>query len=114
MEAVAENNLWIWHSAFGFAGSLNNINIWDRSPLYESMLEGSHDNLDFPFIINQQQFEHLYYLVDGIYPPLSRFLSTINDPTSTIDIFFAPKQEGWRKSIERVFWVWKKKFLSAV
>ena len=45
---------------FSFAGSLNIINIWDRSPLYESMLDELHDQLDCPFDINQQQFEHLY------------------------------------------------------
>ena len=33
LEPVADYNLWIWHSAFGYPGSLNDINIWDRSPL---------------------------------------------------------------------------------
>jgi hypothetical protein len=100
LEAVADHNLWIWHSAFGFAGTLNNINIWDRSPLYESMLDGRHEQLDFTFEIDGQQFDHLNYLVDGIYTSLSRFLSTINDLTTTLDCFYAPKQEGWRKAIE--------------
>jgi hypothetical protein len=36
LEAVVDHNLWIWHNAFGFAGALNDINIRDRSPLYES------------------------------------------------------------------------------
>lgn len=112
LEAVADYNLWIWHNAFGFPGSLNDINIWDRSPLLESMLDGTHDNLDFKFNIDGQEFDHLYYLVDGIYPSLSRFLATINDPTTTLDCFYAPKHEGWRKSIERAFGVLKKKFLS--
>ena len=76
------------------------------------MLDGTHDNIDFKFTIDGENFEQLYYLVDGIYPSLSRFLATINDPTTTLDCFFAPKQEGWRKSIERAFGVLKKKFLS--
>ncbi len=54
----------------------------------------------------------LYYLVDGIYPLLSQFLSTVNDPTTALDCFFAPRLEGFRKSIERAFGVWKGKFLS--
>ena len=112
LEAVADYNLWIWHNAFGFPGSMNDINIWDRSPLLESMLDGTHENIDFPFTIGSEKFDQLYYLVDGIYPSLSRFLATINDPTTVLDSFFAPKQEGWRKSIERAFGVWKKKFLS--
>jgi len=76
------------------------------------MLDGTHDNIDFKFTIDGENFEQLYYLVDGIYPSLSCFLATINDPTTTLDCFFAPKQEGWRKSIERAFGVLKKKFLS--
>lgn len=39
LEAVVEYDLWIWHSAFGFHGSLNDINIWDRSSLFPSMLD---------------------------------------------------------------------------
>eukprot|EP00804_Cyclotella_cryptica_P000428 CCRYP_020672-RA/>CCRYP_020672-RA protein AED:0.50 eAED:-0.30 QI:0/-1/0/1/-1/1/1/0/299 len=34
LEAVADYDLWIWHSAFGFPGALNNINIWDRSTFF--------------------------------------------------------------------------------
>eukprot|EP00804_Cyclotella_cryptica_P002567 CCRYP_010403-RA/>CCRYP_010403-RA protein AED:0.35 eAED:0.35 QI:0/-1/0/1/-1/1/1/0/153 len=52
LEAVADYNLRIWHNAFGFAGTLNNINIWDRSPLLESMLDRTHDKLDFKFFID--------------------------------------------------------------
>jgi len=73
LEAVADNNLWIWHNAFDFAGLLNDINIWHSSPLYESMLDGTHYQLDSPFVINDQQFDHLYYLIDDIYPAISRF-----------------------------------------
>ncbi len=112
LEAVSDYNLWIWHNAFGFPGSLNDINVWDRSPLLESMMDGSHDAIDFSFDIDGQQFDQLYYLVDGIYPSLSWFLATVNDPTTALDCFYAPKQEGWRKSIERAFGVLKKKFLS--
>ena len=79
---------------FGFAGTPNNINIWDRSPVYSSasMLDGRHDKFDFAFEIYDQRFDHLYYLVDGIYPALSWFLSTNNDPTTTLDSFFLPSR----------------------
>ncbi len=39
---------------------LNVMNIWDRSPLFESMLDGSHEQLDFPFVIDGELFEHLF------------------------------------------------------
>ena len=54
----------------------------------------------------------LYYLVDGIYPWLLRFLQSIKDPTSRIGKTFAGKQEAARKDVERAFGVWKGKFLS--
>ena len=112
LEAVSDYTLWIWHSAFGFPGAINDINIWERSPLYESMLDGSHNEIDFTFTIDGEQFDELFYMVDGIYPWLSRFLSTIGDPTILIDKYFAKWQEGARKAIERAFGVWKKKFMS--
>jgi hypothetical protein len=57
LEAVADHNLWLWHHAFGFPGSLNDINIWETTPLFESMQDGTHDEFDFPFTINDEQFE---------------------------------------------------------
>jgi hypothetical protein len=45
LEAVADYNLWIWHSAFGLPGSLNDIHVWDRSLLLELLLDGHHDKI---------------------------------------------------------------------
>jgi hypothetical protein len=41
LEAVATRSTWIWHSYFGNAGTLNNINILQKSPLFESNLAGA-------------------------------------------------------------------------
>jgi hypothetical protein len=73
LEAVADYDLSIWHSAFGFPGALNDINIWDQSTLFQSMLDGLHAAIDFPFKIYGDEFEELFYLVDGIYPWLLGF-----------------------------------------
>ena len=112
LEAVVDSSLWFWHSAFGFPGTLNDINIWDKSPLLESMLDGRHEEIDFPFVIDGTRFDQLFYLVDGIYPWLARFLLSVKDPTTNIGKLFASKQEAWRKAVEIGFGVWKKKFLS--
>ena len=111
LEAVADTNLWIWHRAFGFPGTLNDLNIWDRSPLFKSMQDGTHLEIDFDFELDGQTFSKLYYLVDGIYPWLTRFLATISDPTTKIASFFATQQEAFRKDVERAFGVLKAKFL---
>ena len=74
--------------------SLNDINNSDRLLLFELMLDGCHDDIDFTFLIDGDEFNQLYYLVNGIYPSLSHFLATINYPQTALDCFFAPKQEG--------------------
>ncbi len=67
------------------------------------MLDGEHDKIDFSFNIGGHDFDQLYYLVDGIYPSLLHLLITINDPTTSLESFFAQKQEGWCKTVERAF-----------
>jgi hypothetical protein len=47
LEAVADHHLWIWHSTFGYAGTLNDINIWDQSPLMQSFLDGTFPDFEF-------------------------------------------------------------------
>ena len=68
LEAVADYNLRIWHDAFGFPGLMNDTNVWEHSPLLESMIDGTHDEIDFDFVIDDVTFQKLYYLDDGIYP----------------------------------------------
>ncbi|GKD39442.1 ALP1-like protein [Tanacetum coccineum] len=38
LEAVASQDLWIWHAFFGMAGANNNINVLDNSPLFDDLL----------------------------------------------------------------------------
>ena len=110
LEAVADYNLWLWHDAFGFPGAINDINIWERSPLFESFQDGSFAKLDFEYYINGELFDELFVLVDGIYPQLSRFLQAIPVPITKIDRNFSGWQEAKRKDVERAFGVLKKKF----
>jgi hypothetical protein len=111
LEAVTDFNLWIWHDSFGLPGGLNDINIWERSPLLESMLNGTHSEIDHSFVINNKTFHQLFYLVDGIYSWLSRFLSTISVPTTVINTIFLKWQESKCKDIEHAFGILKVKFL---
>lgn len=73
MESVVDTNLWFWQSAFGFPKRLNDPNIWERSALFESMTNGDHNKINHDFIIDGQVFIKSFYLVDGIYPCLTRF-----------------------------------------
>ncbi|XP_074351499.1 uncharacterized protein LOC141690613 [Apium graveolens] len=40
LEVVASSDLWIWHAFFGVAGSNNDINVLDRSPVFDDVLQG--------------------------------------------------------------------------
>lgn len=63
LEAVADYNLWFWHDCFGFPGALNDINIWEKSTLFESFQDGYFSELDFEYLINEEKFTELYVLV---------------------------------------------------
>jgi hypothetical protein len=112
LEAVVDTNLWFWHAAFGYPGTLNDINVWEPSLLYESMIDGRHEELDFEYMVDGEVFVKLLYLVDGIYPPLTRFLSSESDPHTKLAYSYARDQEAFRKDVERGFGVLKLKFLS--
>ena len=40
LEVVASQDLWIWHAFFGLPGSLNDINVLERSPVFATLTEG--------------------------------------------------------------------------
>jgi len=53
LEAVADYDLWFLHSCFNHPGSLNDINVWDKSPLFQEFLDGTFsEDVDFEFEIN--------------------------------------------------------------
>ncbi|GJV80058.1 putative nuclease HARBI1 isoform X2 [Tanacetum coccineum] len=39
LEAVASQDLWIWHAFYGMAGANNDINVLDNSPLFDDLLD---------------------------------------------------------------------------
>jgi hypothetical protein len=41
LEAVASQDLWIWHSFFGMTGSNNDINVLHRSPIFSRLTKGT-------------------------------------------------------------------------
>jgi len=105
LEAGADHNEWFWHVGFGAPGANNDINIWDRSQLRAKLLDGSWE-LDVDplhtFTIGGHQFNAIWFLVDGIYPPIARFVKTISDPLKH-EVLYASWQERCRKDVERAF-----------
>ena len=108
LEAVASQDLWIWHAFFGLPGSLNDINVLDRSPVFTLLANGHAPPVNY--IINGHEYRMGYYLVDAIYPNWSTFVKTIPCPQGLKKKHFAKAQESARKDVERAFGVLQARF----
>jgi hypothetical protein len=108
LEAVASQDLWIWHAFFGMLGSINDIDVLDRSPIFAALAEGRTAPVNY--IINGHEYTMGYYLADEIYPNWSTFVKTIPRPLGTKRNYFASKQESARKDVERAFEVFQSRF----
>ncbi|XP_010490462.1 PREDICTED: uncharacterized protein LOC104768235 [Camelina sativa] len=92
LEAVASQDLWIWHAFFGPPGTLNDINVLDRSPVFDDILEGRAPRVDY-FVIGRH-YNMAYYLTDGIYPRWATFIQSISLPQDSKASLFARCQEA--------------------
>ena len=108
LEVVASQDLWIWHAFFGLPGSLNDINVLDRSPVFTLLANGHAPPVNY--IINGHEYRMGYYLADGIYPNWSTFVKTILCPQGLKKKHFAKAQESARKDVEREFGVLQARF----
>nr|GFA61748.1 protein ALP1-like [Tanacetum cinerariifolium] len=111
LEAVASQDLWIWHAFFGVDGSNNGINILYQSLLSNDLKTGRAPEITF--VANGVSYPSGYYLVDGIYPELASLVNTIPEPADDDHkrILYKQKHESVRKDVERAFGVLKKKYV---
>ena len=108
LEAVASQDLWIWHAFFGVSGSNNDLNVLNQSPLFTNILQGQAPIVEF--MVNGTQYNKGYYLADGIYPEWSTFVKTIPLPQRDKRKLFSRCQEAARKDVERAFGVLQSRF----
>jgi hypothetical protein len=109
LEAVASNDLWIWHAFFGMPGSHNDINVLHRSPLFDNLAEGRAPQVNYS--INGHDYTMGYYLADGIYPTWATLVKSISLPQGNKRQYFAKAQEAARKTVERAFGVLQARFV---
>ena len=111
LEACVDCNLRIWYSNFGCPGSMNDINVLDKSTIIQEIVTGKFDIRTKPYMINGTYRDYMYFLVDGIYPKYAIFQSTGNKEEGTEEEkLFCMQQESVRKDVERVFAVLQCKF----
>ncbi|KAJ0482109.1 putative harbinger transposase-derived protein [Helianthus annuus] len=108
LEAVASQDLWIWHAFCGPAGSQNDINVLQQSPLFLAQRNGTAPNC--PFQVNNHLYKRGYYLTDGIYPTWSVFVKSFPYPHDPNEKKFKRQHEAARKDVERAFGVLKSKW----
>ncbi|XP_021737180.1 uncharacterized protein LOC110703697 [Chenopodium quinoa] len=67
--------------------SRNDINVLDRSPLFNDVFEGRAPSINY--VVNDHQYNMGYYLIDGIYPKWVAFIPTISLPQNEKEGLFA-------------------------
>ncbi|PWA65239.1 harbinger transposase-derived protein [Artemisia annua] len=75
LEAIAFQDLWIWHAFFGVAGMNNDLNVFRKSHLVNDIKTGRAPDVEF--VANGVTYKWGYYLADGIYPEYSVIMKFI-------------------------------------
>ncbi|XP_074324057.1 uncharacterized protein LOC141660980 [Apium graveolens] len=107
LEVVASSDLWIWHLFVGVVSN-NDLNVLNRSPVIDDVLQGRAREVNFT--INGNNYNMGYYLTDGIYPEWSTFVKMIPRPQSEKRKLFSKYQESQRKDVEPTFGVLQSRF----
>jgi len=110
MESISDFRRYFWYVNFGDPGSLNDLNVLDKSSIVGSMYNGSLDLRSEPYRINGQSRDWHYFLVDGIYPEWAIFVNTYQDTSDEKKRKFALAQERVRKDVECAFGILLQKF----
>ncbi|GJY49073.1 ALP1-like protein [Tanacetum coccineum] len=109
LEAVASQDLWIWHAFFSVAGSNNDVNVLRQSPVLNDLKVGKAPEV--PFVANDVTYKWGYYLTGRIYPKWAVLMKYISQSESNDvkRIRYKQAHEAARKDVERAFGVLKKK-----
>jgi hypothetical protein len=99
LEAVATEDLRIWHAYFGLPGSHNDINVLHRSNVFDNLANGRAPSVEFH--VNDNIYSLGYYLADAIYPDWATLVKSIPLPVSNKQKVFSEQQESCLKDGER-------------
>lgn len=74
MEAICDPNIRVFHIILGISGMLDDLNILVFSTHFSDVLYGKFPPSSVSCKINFATFYWLYYLGDGIYPPVLKII----------------------------------------
>jgi hypothetical protein len=89
-------------------GSCNDLNILDRSTVFDDLANGRTPQVEF--FVNGNRYDMAYYLADKIYLKWATLVKTKSEPVNPKDSTFADAQESARKDVERCFGVLRSRF----
>jgi hypothetical protein len=101
LEAVATEDLRILHAYFVLPRSHNDINVLQRSSVFDDLANGRAPPVEFN--VNGNIYNICYYLADGIYLDWPILIKTISAPISNKHKVYAQRQKACRKDVERAF-----------
>lgn len=108
LEAIVDHRTWVWHAFAGVPGSMNDINVLQRSSCHDDIIQEKLPEVEFT--VNGKPYKIPYWLADGIYPEYTTFVKTIPDPLTADRKLFAKLQESFRKDVERFFGILQGRF----
>ena len=79
MESIADFRRYLWYVNFGDPGSLNDLNVLDKSSIVGAMLSGKLDMKTNEYEINGTLRDWNYFQVDGISPKWAIFVNPYQD-----------------------------------
>eukprot|EP00168_Porphyra_purpurea_P007993 TRINITY_DN20035_c0_g1_i1.p1 TRINITY_DN20035_c0_g1~~TRINITY_DN20035_c0_g1_i1.p1 ORF type:complete len:177 (-),score=23.29 TRINITY_DN20035_c0_g1_i1:437-967(-) len=103
VEAVCDEDLWVWHLFAGAPGSLNDISVMNQSPLYLDITGGRWPPRNHPYTVSGGTRHSPYLLVHGIHPRFSLLIPAHPKPTTEEQTTLDRLQEALRNDVERLF-----------
>ena len=86
LQAVASQDLWIWHAYFGMAGTNNDIAVLMSSNLFDDVIDGVAP--DTSFYANGVEYKYGYSLTDGSYPEWATLVETLSCPDDEKRLYY--------------------------
>ena len=103
MEALWDEDLWVWQLHVGAPGSPNDINVMYQSSLSLDVTAGRWPPCNRSYTPNGTSRTLPDYLVDGVYPRYAFLMSRHRMPSTEEQKVFNRLQEAVRKDVERLF-----------